>query len=768
MNDLSFPKVQEFFTARELAEMASRWGYKGLPHSESGVIRRAKRDGWNDQPVSICRKREGKEGGGGFEYHISLLPDMQGMLLKERLLKTGTSVRNAVAVRNEAVAVPASAALARRSRTTAEARSEIMVAIIGYAARRGKKISQGMADFLTAQEGHRLWRESCAARDRGDYLDAPAMRAIQLGSPMERPFDPKSPYGFGVSEEILAQANNRPRKDVDFCTVSERSLARWMKAHRERGFVALAPAATKAAEPIPEDFWRFMRFFALPAKPAISRSHRKYLESTPAGITPMTIDQVKYTLREKLDHIERNKGREGALTLRSRMAYVSRDTSDLLPTTIYVADGHTFDAEVADPNSYRAMRPEITSIMDGATRRLVGWAISRKENVIAVTEALRNACLENGLPAVFYVDRGAGYKNKTFDDNGNGLMSRLGIDKMHALPYGSQAKGNIERSHQTIWITLAKEFPTYLGDAMDKEARQKAFRQSRKEIAEFGSSSLLMPWETFRAEVARRAAEYNDEPHSSLPRIIDPVTGQRRFMTPNEAWEMHVRDGFEPVRIDPEMMDDLFRPYVERTVARCLVQWNTNEYFSLDLNPYHEQKVFVGYDDAQADKVWVREIDRETGEPGRLITIAIYGGNKVSYMPRTRIAAATEQRQKGALKRLEAKVRDVEAERDAPYLLEHQPVQTAGEVFDFPAFVPAVPADSTVRKSEVSDQTKPKRRTFGSDEELAAWALKHPNELIPKQIILLRQCVNNSVKADLFRMSGIDLEALRTLLRAVA
>ncbi len=106
----------------------------------------------------------------------------------------------------------------------------------------------------------------------------------------------------------------------------------------------------------------------------------------------------------------------------------------------YGWNGHTFDAEVADPNSYRAMRPEITSIMDVATRRLVGWAISRKENVIAVTEALRNACLENGIPAVFYTDRGAGYKNKTFDDNGNGLMGRLGIDKMEALPYSICAR----------------------------------------------------------------------------------------------------------------------------------------------------------------------------------------------------------------------------------------------------------------------------------------------------------------------------------------
>jgi hypothetical protein len=36
---------------------------------------------------------------------------------------------------------------------------------------------------------------------------------------------------------------------------------------------------------------------------------------------------------------------------------------------------------------------------------------------------------------IFYTDRGAGYKNKTFDADAGGLMGRLGITKMHALPY---------------------------------------------------------------------------------------------------------------------------------------------------------------------------------------------------------------------------------------------------------------------------------------------------------------------------------------------
>ncbi|ABM25750.1 Integrase, catalytic region [Shewanella sp. W3-18-1] len=49
-----------WLTAKELED------FPELPKTESGVIRRAKREGW------ICRKREGR--GGGFEYHLNSLP----------------------------------------------------------------------------------------------------------------------------------------------------------------------------------------------------------------------------------------------------------------------------------------------------------------------------------------------------------------------------------------------------------------------------------------------------------------------------------------------------------------------------------------------------------------------------------------------------------------------------------------------------------------------------------------------------------------------
>ncbi|MDC5138046.1 DDE-type integrase/transposase/recombinase, partial [Acinetobacter baumannii] len=126
------------------------------------------------------------------------------------------------------------------------------------------------------------------------------------------------------------------------------------------------------------------------------------------------------------------------------------------------ADGHCFDAEVAHPQHGKPFRPELTSIIDVATRRLVGWSIALSESSWAVLDAIRMSATECGIPAIFYVDNGSGYKNDLPKAQWRGFLARLNPEVSHALPYNSQANGLIERSHQTIWVKAAKNLPTYI------------------------------------------------------------------------------------------------------------------------------------------------------------------------------------------------------------------------------------------------------------------------------------------------------------------
>jgi len=231
---------------------------------------------------------------------------------------------------------------------------------------------------------------------------------------------------------------------------------------------------------------------------------------------------------------------------------------------------------------------------------------------------------------------------------------------------------------------------------------------------------------------------------------------------------MHVAAGFEPVAVLPEEADDLFRPYELRTVRRALVEWNTNQYFHEALETRHGDKVVVGYDLHQADRVWVREFDVSSGQPGRLICVARFGGNSARYMPHTAEQAALENRQKTALKRLDRKARDKQAEMEAPVLLENRRETPAPFVDLAPVATPDPEPVQPMAASPLVVAAVPRRRVFASDEALATWALENPGALNQNQISVLRDCLSRPEARDHFRLSGIDVEALRTLLRAVA
>jgi len=442
------------------------------------------------------------------------------------------------------------------------------------------------------------------------------------------------------------------------------------------------------------------------------------------------------------------------------MAYVMRSTADLLPTCIYTADGKTFDAEVAHPIHGQPFRPEITSILDVATRRCVGFSVDLAEKASGTVDGLRHACETSGIPAIFYVDRGPGFKNEVLDNQLTGLTERLGITKLHSLPYNSQARGIIERFNGSVWNPLAQTYDTYVGALMDRQARQRVFKETRRDIKAIGTSQRLPSFQDFLDACKQAIASYNARPHSSLPDKLSP----------DQYWQYHVSTGFEVVPVLDSERDDLFRPFVKRRTRRAIVDFNKNHYFHLSLEAYHGEDVLVGYDIHDASRVWVREIDRKSGEElmGRLICTAIFAGNEERYIPLTMEQSALEKRATSRVRRLQEKIERAEAELSPGRFLESSPVAPA-PVIDLQPMPAAAPASLTLVSDRTDEATTaPRRRTFGSDEELAAWAVDHPDELTSNQLRVLRQCLTRPAALELLRLSGIDVERLRNIVRAAA
>lgn len=363
--------MKEWYTAGELAKLAADRGLSSFPHSERSAQRYASDCGWTTLPDNQCRVRTGREGGGGREYHLSLLPDVLRTIIEANEMKavatTAQKLEHAVAARKVA-SLPVTS-LRFRQRQAMEARGEILTAIERYNIMvGGYRRRSAILDFVKAQEEH-VERKIALEKVESGVALTPRERVV-----LERISLLEDAGGFGLSEDVLRLANDRAGGDFH---VSMRTVQRWFSDRDAAGILALAPALTKVDEAVCDEFQAFLTFYARPQKPTAVDALKEFLKFNPAS--KLTIDKVRYTLRTKLNDIEKNVGREGLLTLRSRMAYVQRSTENLLPTTIYTADGKTFDAEVAHPVTGKAFKPEITSILDVATRKCVGFPSRSKK-----------------------------------------------------------------------------------------------------------------------------------------------------------------------------------------------------------------------------------------------------------------------------------------------------------------------------------------------------------------------------------------------------
>jgi transposase InsO family protein len=314
-----------------------------------------------------------------------------------------------------------------------------------------------------------------------------------------------------------------------------------------------------------------------------------------------------------------------------------------------VADGHTFDAEVRHPFNGRPFRPELTVVADAHTRRVVGLSAWLSESALSVMAAFRSCVVNEGVPALYYSDRGPGHVNAQMD----AMLARVGTERATGLPRNPQGHGLMERLNRTLWVDLcAKRLATYMGKPMDREARQITYKDTRRNA----DSKAILSWGEFRGFALAAVAEYNARPHRSLPTVTDE-SGRRVHLSPDQAWQRAVDAGWRPVTYDRDALDELL-PFKEAKVARGEVRVAGNVYSSKDLAEFHGERVRAAYDPWDASRVWVRDA------AGRLLAVAGLDANKCDYFPLPEVARDMAKRDAGVVRRAKARLagrRDVDA-----------------------------------------------------------------------------------------------------------
>lgn len=571
--------MRNWYTAQELA------GKPGMPGTERGIRKLAERNGWEGQ------RRLGSK---AIEYAFAVLPP-----------ETQAALIAASVASEPPAATPEASVLSQRDAKNASRLNE-------------KQRSVMTARLAFVREIERM--SQTISQQRAILTLVDLAKNDQL-----------SPY----LSELLARANDRKTDDR---SLSERTLKRWLADYRKQGEIGLAPARGGKDMGVPDWAKDFLRCFQRPTKPSVEASYAEFANKY-QGERP-SIHQVRRFLN-KLSPEAREAGRRTPQELKALQPFRRRTTKNMFPCDVFTADGHKFDAEVLNPRTGKPYRPETTTVIDVATRRILGISIGEAESTIGVMDALRDAITRGGMFAIFYVDNGSGFANNAVRE----VVDRLGGTMTHALPYNSQARGLIERVHQTIWVNAAKKLTSYIGADMDKHAGTKVHRVSRKQLRDTGSTRLLPTFAEFMSGVEFEIEAYNDRPHRGLEKIRDPDTGKLRHMSPNEAWEAARAEGWEPMLAPAELVHDLMRPQVIRPTRRGEVTWANQRYFLDALRDLHGEEIRVAYDVRDASRVWVRTLE------GELLGEALLDGNASDYMPKPLIEQAYEKREQGQMKR---------------------------------------------------------------------------------------------------------------------
>ena len=162
----------------------------------------------------------------------------------------------------------------------------------------------------------------------------------------------------------------------------------------------------------------------------------------------------------------------------------------------------------------------------------------------------------------------------------------------------------------------------------------------------------LPSWSRFIADVVKCIDEYNNRPHSELPRHPDGG-----HYTPKAYREMRLeQDGIAPDMLSAEELATMFMPQEVRKVQRGWLDLFNNSYFSVELAEYHKDEVRVSYDLDDAAFVNVFDMD------GKFIAKAQINGNTREAFPVSRRDQLAENRRKGKIKRAENAIRLANAE----------------------------------------------------------------------------------------------------------
>ncbi|ENJ7124496.1 TPA: Mu transposase C-terminal domain-containing protein, partial [Escherichia coli] len=474
-------------------------------------------------------------------------------------------------------------------------------------------------------------------------------------------------------ESLVITANARKGKER---TLSAITLKRWIAAFNKAQNAAerlllLAPGKRDEIKPeeiswLPEFLAQYRQANGRPMSEAyedfVADWQRRYADEPYMLEVMPSYDVVRYAMK-KLPEVVKQKGRVTGSEYRQLEGFTRRDWTAMPVNYVWIGDGHGMKLKCAHPVHGRPFSPEVTFVIDGGTRFVVGWSLDLAENVFAVAGAIQHGIRNHGKPFLYYSDNGSGETADMLDKEIVGILPRLGINHPTGIAGNPQGRGIIERLNRTLPMRIARRYRTYFGKGADRESLRvlnrdlrsafNALQQDKPLSARQKAAMRELPSWSELIEAIREGVEwYNNRPHSELP-----MKPNGKHYSPAEFRKKRLAEEDTEIEwLSDIELRDMFRPMVERPVRRCEIQWLNNIYYAPELRDEHGRKVLISYDIHDAERITVRRKD------GSFICEAIWNGNKRAAFPVTAEYHKQQQRIKGMRKRAEEKIRDAEDE----------------------------------------------------------------------------------------------------------
>ncbi|ENO9994525.1 transposase, partial [Shigella flexneri] len=567
--------MQSYVTVNDLL------GVPGMPATTKGIRQALQR--FSRDLGDVSRRREGTK---AIEYHIDCLPEITRKALRERY------VEQLVATENNVSEVKA---VTRKTRNP-----DAVQAIEAY---RGSP--QLMEERLNALTENQRWVSEARAA-----LVVEVLKLESAGNPGRLKainFLVEKARKGELPERLQQAAVNANAKRGANRTISRDPLYQWVLKYNQSQNAAerlllLAPGKRDEIKPeeiswLPEFLAQYRQVNGRPMSEAyedfVAEWQRRHADEPYMLEVMPSYDVVRYAMK-KLPEVVKQKGRVTGSEYRQLEGFTRRDWTAMPVNYVWIGDGHGMKLKCAHPIHGRPFSPEVTFVIDGGTRFVVGWSLDLAENVFAVAGAIQHGIRNHGKPFLYYSDNGSGETADMLDKEVVGILPRLGIKHPTGIAGNPQGRGIIERLNRTLPMRIARRYRTYFGKGADRESLRVLNRDLRSAFNALQQDKPLndrqkaamreLPSWAELIEAIREGVEwYNNRPHSELP-----MKPNGRHYSPTEfRKKRQAEEDTEIEWLSDLELRDMFRPMVERPVRRCEIQWLNNIYYAPELRDEH-------------------------------------------------------------------------------------------------------------------------------------------------------------------------------------